>query len=92
MELPLPFDCPETGPVAEAVHAKVEPATLDESETLDDKPLHMVCDAGEAVATGTGLTVIVIVFELTTFETKQGAAGYVSVSETVLPLANALFE
>ena len=50
-----------TTPACSAVHENVVPATGLLSATEVAVPLHIVCDAGVAVATGVGLTVITTV-------------------------------
>jgi hypothetical protein len=46
---------------------------VDESDIDEAVPLHSDCVNGVALATGTGLTVMVSVFELTTFEVRHVA-------------------
>ena len=57
IEFPLPFDAPVT-PDGETVHLKVVPETEPEREVFVASEEQMVCDEGDGVTSGVGLTVI----------------------------------
>ena len=72
MLFPVPFPPPVTEPEADAVHAKVVPATPDESAMEVDAPLQICCDDGVATATGFGSTVIMTVIGSPAHEAAVG--------------------
>jgi hypothetical protein len=57
IELPLPFEAPET-PDWATVHEYVVPVTVPVNEMLVALPEQIVCEEGEAETVGVGLTVI----------------------------------